>query len=39
MTFTQTPIVFLKNSMGVFIIHMHNSFVVCTPVRDKITIG
>ena len=29
MTFTQTPIVFLKNSMGVFIIHMHNSFVVC----------
>lgn len=29
MTFTQTPIVFLKNSMGVFIKHMHNSFVVC----------
>lgn len=29
MTFTQTPIVFLKNSMGVFIIHIHNSFVVC----------
>ena len=29
MTFTQTPIVFLINSIGVFIIHMHNSFVVC----------
>ena len=29
MTFTQTPIVFLKNSMGVFIKHIHNSFVVC----------
>ena len=29
MTFTQTPIVFLKNSMGVFIIHIHNSIAVC----------
>lgn len=29
MTFTQTPIVFLKNSMGVFIKHIHNSIVVC----------
>ena len=29
MTFTQTPIVFLKNSMGVFIKHMHNSIAVC----------
>lgn len=29
MTFTQTPIVFLKNSMGVFVKHMHNSFLVC----------
>ena len=33
MTFTQTPIVFLKNSMGVFIIHIHNSFVVCEENR------
>lgn len=29
MTFTQTPIVFLINSMGVFIIHIHNSIAVC----------
>ena len=29
MTFTQTPIVFLKNSMGVFIKHIHNSIAVC----------
>ena len=33
MTFTQTPIVFLKNSMGVFIKHIHNSFVVCEENR------